>query len=60
MQIEERNLGSVELNFENCVLFVIYLGLDHMSDADLGHDGDGDGGDDLTDHTGVGHTSDTT
>jgi len=40
----------------NCVL---YLGLDHMSNADLGHDGDRDGVDDLADHTGVGHTGNT-
>ena len=37
-----------------------YLGLDKVTDADLGHDGDGDGVDDLTDHSGVRHTSNTT
>ena len=41
----------------NCVL---YLGLDHVSNADLGHDGDRDSVDDLADHAGVGHTGNTT
>ena len=39
---------------------MIYLGLDKVTDADLGHDGDGDGVDDLADHFGVGHASNTT
>ncbi|EHM25040.1 hypothetical protein SPW_6547 [Streptomyces sp. W007] len=32
-----------------------HLGLDEVADAGLGHDGDGDGPDDLLDHVGVGH-----
>lgn len=39
---------------------MVYLGLDKVTDADLGHDWDGDGVDDLTDHFGVGHASNTT
>ena len=34
------------------------LGFDEVADADLGHDGDGDGGLDGLDHAGVGHAGD--
>ena len=34
------------------------LGFDEVADAGLGHDGDGDGGDDLLDELGVGHAGD--
>ncbi|GAO50133.1 hypothetical protein G7K_4268-t1 [Saitoella complicata NRRL Y-17804] len=36
------------------------LSLNEVTDADLSHDGDGDGLDDLLDHLGVGHTGNTT
>ena len=44
---------------DKVLLLGVYLSLDDVSDADLGHDGDGNGVDDLTDHSGIRHTGNT-